>query len=454
MTTIQSLASLAIMNYLEYLAILGFVFLARALRFLAKLLRKGSGTSLPGLLIEKYYPQILKPLAQKYSTIILISGTNGKTTTRSILAHLFRSNNQKICTNSGGANIYRGLASSILFDFNLLQNKPNSDTLILEVEEATLPRLSQYLKANYLILTNVFRDQLDVYGEIEQTGKYFETAINNLTQKSNLNLVFNAEDPQLVNLINRLDISKINLAGFELKVDVSQKPKFEGNLQALIPKYQLATADKIILDNNTSEFDFEYKNQKVHCELNLSGIYNIYNALGAMLVARDVLKLENFEALKSLTKVFGRGETVKIGSNTLQLFLVKNPAGFEQVLGSFKNRTKDKLIILINDNIADGRDVSWLWDTNFERYYENLQKSFESFKTGGSRGFDILLRLQMAGFDVKPEDNFQDLSQLQAQIKTSTNAHFTICATYTALLEIRKLIGTEVSLAAIDSSEF
>ena len=442
------------MNFLDYLSIVFFVWLGRCLKFLSKLLKKGSGTSLPGLLIEKYYPQILKPLTQKYSTIILITGTNGKTTTRSILTHLFRSNNQKICTNSGGANIYRGLASSVLFDFNLLHNKPNSDTLILEVEEATLPRLSQYLKANYLILTNVFRDQLDVYGEIEQTSKYFEKAINNFTQKSNLKLVFNSEDPQLVNLVNRLDVAKIYLVGFQLQVDELKKPKFEGELPALIPKCELATADKIVLDSDASEFEFEYEDQKIDCQLNLNGIYNIYNALGAMIVAKEVLNLKSFESLKTLAKVFGRGETIKIGSNTLQLFLVKNPAGFEQVLGSLTNSAANHLVILVNDKIADGRDVSWLWDTNFERYYDSLQKSFESFKTGGSRGFDMLLRLQMAGFSVKPEDNFQDLSQLQAHIKSSTNAHFTICATYTALLEIRKLLGTQVNLAAIDSSEF
>ena len=449
----------------SYLAIVALVVFAHIIRFLSKLTKKGSGTSLPGLAIEKYFPSLIRPLTKKYSNIILITGTNGKTTTRSILNHLFRTSGESVCTNSGGANIYRGLASSLLFDFEILRNKPKSDNLILEVEEATLPRLTKYLVADYLILTNVFRDQLDAYSEIDKTVQYFEASINNLSSNSNskkLNLIYNQEDPLLIQLVSNINKTNINLVGFGLEIDASLKPRYEGkfnselNSQTIIDS-QLVIAKDIISDSSKSTFQLIYKDQTHKIELPLNGIYNIYNALPALSIALD--KFDNqvvINHLSSLKTVFGRGEEIAFGTNSIQLFLVKNPAGFDQVLQSANSNDLENshLVILINDNIADGRDVSWLWDTNFEKYREKLQLTFKDFRTGGLRGYDMLLRFQIGGWQVDPKDNFTNQANLLDLIEGSQNQYFTVCATYTAMVEFRKLLAKKVELADIDSEQF
>ena len=157
--------------------------IAKGLFAFTKITRTGSGTSLPGLLVENFCPFILTSLTVDMDKIILITGTNGKTTTRALLVHLYENNGYQVCTNRGGANIMRGIASSLLLNRDWT-GKPKSKIAILEVEEATLPNLTKFVLPNTLILTNIFRDQLDVYGEIDQTLRYFSTSISQITKNS------------------------------------------------------------------------------------------------------------------------------------------------------------------------------------------------------------------------------------------------------------------------------
>jgi UDP-N-acetylmuramyl tripeptide synthase len=154
-------------------------FFAKFLAFFSCLTKRGSGTALPGYIVETKFINILAKFQHEYEEIIFISGTNGKTTTRAVLVEMYENSGFRVCTNRGGANIIRGIASSILLDLDI-KAKPKSQILILEVEEASLPILTLYLQPKILILTNLFRDQLDAYAEIDKTLSYFEETLVNL----------------------------------------------------------------------------------------------------------------------------------------------------------------------------------------------------------------------------------------------------------------------------------
>ncbi|MEI6728583.1 MAG: MurT ligase domain-containing protein [bacterium] len=442
---------------------------AKLISFLSRALGKGSGTSLPGLAIETKYPKMLAYLVKNFEEIILISGTNGKTTTRSLLVHIYESNGVSVCTNSGGANLIRGIASSLLANLNIFL-KPDAVVGIFEVEEASLPILTKYIKANKLILTNVFRDQLDAYGEIEKTVDYFSqsltnlgvkkhTANNELVKKSKkfnstsalprelrgFRLLINSEDPRLLELATGFDIEPI---GFSLAT--LEKPKYEGDEQDVNLKYNLI-AENIITKNLTTSFEVRVNN-KIHKVISkLPGQYNVYNILAAFILGYDNFGDRVVESIEDFEPVFGRGEKISVGDSEIILFLVKNPAGLNEVLKLLEENYQDKVLNLainINDNIADGKDVSWLWDVDFEEFKHN--QKLEKIYTSGSRGLDILLRLEYAGFEVKLENYKSSLSQLLDSMLTE-NTKFIVLSTYTATMELRNLISKKTKIRAITS---
>ncbi len=432
-----------------------------------KFLKVGNGTTWPGLFFEKLFPSAVSCLVNKECKIIMISGTNGKTTTRSMLVKIYEDRGVLVCTNRGGANIFRGVASALLSNLNML-GQPKSKNIILEVEEATMPILTKYIKPNKVILTNIFRDQMDAYGEIDTTLKYFIETFNNLNS-TNFDLIINKDDAKLLTILNQ-PRQNINLIGYGINDTNAILPDYEmSDIKQNIEFTTECIANNIVGKNLESYFDIvlyhknanQEKSSTFSIKTELLGVYNIYNILAAFVTTFDDFGTRIVDSLEGVKPVFGRGEKVLLpnGSQIIML-LVKNPAGMNQVFELIKTNFEAKglsLNFLINDNIADGRDVSWLWDCNFEDLINNLdfEKTSSSvcFQTSGSRGLDMLLRLETAGAEVKLSDNFTNISDLVSDFVNKTNTSETqlVLATYTAMLEFRFELGKFVKLGGINA---
>jgi len=429
-------------NSLRWLTTLFLVILAKFLGYLSSLLNYGNGTALPGYLIEKYAKWVLTILTLKVSENIFISGTNGKTTTRAIINHIYTSNGITTASNLGGANIFRGVASAIINNTNW-RLQPKCQTLILEVEEATLPILCDYVRPQKLILTNVFRDQLDAYGEIDKTVGYFRLAI----QKSRPLVIVNADDHKLLECVQDYTGP---IYGFS--VESPNKPNFELAKSTTVNFTKSFLATNLDVAQGQQIFDLTINNKQTYkVQTSLKGVYNVYNILAAISGTYDKFGTLSISALNTLTPVFGRGELISLGSATITLFLVKNPAGFDQVLTLLHQENQNQpinLVILINDKIADGQDVSWLWDIHLEEFL--AKQPLKSLKTGGLRGLDMLLRCQHAGASVSPEDFLENWQTVIDFCQQQSELVYVLC-TYTALLEFRKEIGRLVKLKDINS---
>jgi lipid II isoglutaminyl synthase (glutamine-hydrolysing) len=407
---------------------------AKTIGLASRILKKGSGTSIPGYLVERYYPQLLGPLLSQYSETIAITGTNGKTTTRSMIVQNFEANGENVVTNLGGANIIRGIASSLLLNLNWT-GKAKSNIAVLEVEEASLPILTKYCKLNTLILTNIFRDQLDAYGEIDTTLNYFTRSIN---QGQPDTIITNTDDLKLLSSIPRHYQDRI--VGFGIQDEAISLPKFEeSNSQSPIFPISFFRAIDVKIYNQSSHLTIETTSKNIETTIKLPGVYNIYNGLAAIALCYPRFGQSSLRSIEKFTPAFGRGEAINIEDTTIQLMLIKNPVGFQQVLQHIQAVNQQKsvsLAILINDKIADGKDVSWLWDTEVESFIEN--QSIQFIRTGGSRGLDMLLRLKYAGLSsVQKSMNIENTEDLAKSLISHPGLIY-VLATYTALLELRK----------------
>lgn len=428
-------------------------FQARVFYLISKILKLGSGTSLPGYLIEKRYVNCLEYFNNKYKKVILITGTNGKTTTRAIINSILEVEGLRVVSNRGGANIIRGIAGTLLLDLNFF-NKPKSDILVLEVEEASLPILSRYLKTDILIITNLFRDQLDVYGGLDTTIEYFKVSCKNIYLKNKtFNLVYNLDDALLKSTISKIDLDIIQ-SSFSISDSGFVKPKYEITNRDVNYNFGTLYCTKIQSKEEEKLLTLMEKNQIINLKFHLSGDYNIYNLLAAYLATKGLASLENIRlGVEQFKPVFGRGEKIIIGNCKINLMLIKNPAGFEEVLKTINKvyEKKSNIIFIINDNIADSKDVSWLWDVDLE----NLLKlsKFETLSTAGTRGLDMKLRLEVAGIDREKIYNFKTLNILIKNI-IKNEGNYNILCTYTAMMEIRRNLSNHVKLENINSKYF
>ena len=465
--------------------VLIYSYIVKILTLILGFLKIGNGTTWPGLFFEKCFPSAVELLVDKNCKIILISGTNGKTTTRSMLVKIYEDQGIKVCSNRGGANILRGVASALLSNLDLF-GRPNANNLILEVEEATMPIITKYIKPTKIILTNIFRDQMDAYGEIDTTLKYFIETLDNL-QNKNFDLVINKDDAKLLTILNQLR-PNINLIGYGISDQNAVLPDYE--MSDTIQNIEFITefaANNITGKNLESHFDIHLDHKNANLEkaslypvkTQLLGVYNIYNLLAAFAASFDDFGIRIIDSLESVTPVFGRGEKVQLpnGSQVIML-LVKNPAGMNQVFELIKSNFEFNNLginFLLNDNIADGRDVSWLWDCNFEDLINFTNNKLESesdpsviqnlvknpplndsevikYRTSGTRGLDMLLRLETAGAKVTLEGNLTNISDLVSALINNQNFPKIelVLATYTAMLEFRSELSKFVKLGGIN----
>lgn len=419
-------------------------------------LGKGSGTSLIGYIFELYFPQLIGYLHNGYSRTIFITGTNGKTTTRSLIVSLYTAQGKSVCTNTGGANIFRGLAAAMITNMNW-RGQAKSTTLILEVEEATLPIVTRYIQPDRILFTNIFRDQLDVYGEIDTTLSYFIQALHATTCP----IIINTDDSKLLTITNECDNSR-EIHGFGVNANaVTEALKFEVNENKKIIQttsmVEITSAKTAKMKQFfTAQYSNKKKIQSTDISTTLLGTYNLYNCAAALATCYIDLPIEISQSLQHVEPVFGRGEHIVINDINFWLFLTKNPAGMNQTLDVLTRNfvtQESQLNFLLNDNIADGKDVSWIWDCDFEKTAKKMP--LLTIKTSGERAFDAALRLETAGFSINEKMVFQGNIPALVQhglAHEKKGCNIVCIASYTAMLQLRKVLSTYTNIPDISTA--
>lgn len=416
----------------------GSILLGKGIKKLATKFNLGSGGTWPGELALRIHPLILRDFAAKIANnIILVVGTNGKTTTSALITKVLKISGFKVIHNQSGANLANGLVSAFINNYALL-NKQESVFAVFEVDENSLPGVLNDLIPKYIICLNLFRDQLDRYGEVDVIAQKWQKALSKLP--SNSKVLLNADDPQIAYLGKNLNC-QIKYFGLNKK-------------SKLMPHPEHAT-DSIFCLNCESRlvykgFYFSHlgiwkcKNcgfKRPHLDYSkeipvLPGFYNLYNALAAYSLVKE-LKIPESKisvAFKKFKPAFGRQEEIYFKNRKIRILLSKNPAGFNQTLSTIKSLNAKNLLILLNDRIPDGRDVSWIWDVDFERI-----ASLKNITLSGDRVYDLAIRLKYADLSFKSLENLnQALDYAVSNINESEVLY--ILPTYSAMLEIRKII--------------
>ncbi len=398
--------------------------------------RPSGGQALPGLIVEKLFPGYVGSMLEKLPDgVVIITGTNGKTTTTKIVVHLLESNSKRVLTNSTGSNLIRGIASSISQHANL-RGQLDYDIAILEIDEATARKLVGQIKPKWVLGLNVSRDQLDRYGEVDTIASYIGTAM-----EAAGGIVTNAGDPHLCGIAEKISAkSNKPVVYFSASDNLSGFFPSDYDLAAVgdaEPKKSEPNASVKLLDFKGQEVTFEIDGESLMSNLKLTGQHNFLNAAAALALCCQLLPDTRAESLvqelANVNLAFGRGETYRLKSGAdIELVLVKNPASFTQALSSYSSGNEE-LMIAINDNIADGRDVSWLWDVNFTPLAGK-----QIAVTSGTRASDMALRLSYDDIKVQTVEN-----NLEKALYTLSNAKGkkVILATYTAMLSLYSMLS-------------
>ncbi|OSS43066.1 putative amino acid ligase found clustered with an amidotransferase [Desulfurella amilsii] len=431
---------------------------AKAIAKFAGLLNKGA-TALPGHFIEKLNPSFLKVISDEVKNCILVTGTNGKTTTSSLIVHLLTKENKNIGNNHAGSNLKRGIISSIIpyLTWDKKFSK-NFDYFVFECDEFALEKIVQDLAASYIVMLNLFRDQLDRYGEIDTIRKKWSYLISN---NKHVHYIVNADDPSIASLFHNqnLKVSYFGVSDYSATQDnlkdVLFCPICGGELEynkryfSHIGDYFCTNCDfkrpkpnltaKITQDSE--EVELEYLGNIYHAKMPIKGTYNVYNIAASYLACVELgYKINNFaNNILDFKSTFGRYELINYNDKKIFLILVKNPVGFTQALESSIDNNKKNFVFILNDNIADGRDVSWIWDVNFGSLKDNINELI----FGGSRMFDMALRIKYEDIGINKFVFFDTYRELFNKIHQSENDTFHIFLTYTALLELKNYLSKQ-----------
>ena len=416
----------------------------------------GRGSTLPGKLALKFDNDILNTLARDYE-VVVITGTNGKTLTTALTVGILKEAFGEVVTNPSGANMISGITTTFL---TAKKGKSGKNIAVLEIDEASLSRICDYIKPSLFVFTNIFRDQMDRYGEIYTT---YQMILDAAQKVPTATVLLNGDSP----LFNSVTLKNpVQYYGFDTEKGEPKLAHYntEGILCPKcqhILKYKLNTyanlGDYICehcgfkrpeldykltqltsLRHNSS--DFVIDGQSYH--INIGGLYNIYNALAAVSVAQffGVEPTTIKTGFDKSRAVFGRQETFKIGNKECTLVLIKNPVGATQALEMIKLAPYPfSLSVLLNANYADGIDTSWIWDADFEQV---LNMDIPHMIAGGVRHSEIARRLRVTGYNAEQISEVADLSQVFEKIKNQETKHAYILATYTAMLEFRDLLAS------------
>ena len=453
------------------------LFITKTILHLSRWLGRGGGSALPGLVAERIDPKIASKLVKNLPEgVVVVTGTNGKTTTTKMLAQVLNDAGKKVITNRSGSNLTRGVASALIEHASLTGHLPY-ELGLFEVDEATMPAAVSLLQPKVIVVLNLFRDQLDRYGELDTTARIIGGAV----AQSAAEVYLNADDPLVASLASYVENkTKLHYFGVESTTvsrlsndraaDSDHCPncgralEYANNFFGHIGHYKCPSGDLErpeaelkMLQVHTDQSGTSFEIEGIKAGIKLPGLYNAYNALAALAVAgyAGIKKDRALESLQSFSAAFGRVEITDIKGRKVYLLLIKNPTGFNQVIQTFfvnqesriKNQESESrlsMLIAINDNFADGRDVSWLWDVAIEELAAPASHE-PKIIVSGIRAADMALRLKYVEIPVVIQP---DLRQAVKQLIEATPVGETayILPTYTAMLEIRRLITKEANL--------
>lgn len=427
----------------------------------------GLGSNLPGRVSLKIAPSVLAHLSsQARKGVVAVSGTNGKSTTSGLIASIFGAAKQKIVHNRQGANLLTGIAATVVDASNWTGNL-DADYCLFEIDEAALPLVAKEVKIANIVVTNLFRDQLDRFGELDTTAKLITSGIS----VNSSAVILNADDPNVAQMVpnaERLFYGIKNLATESCGESSGQEQIGEANTSELsycpaceneytydllfygqLGHYRCSCghkrpepqvyAEDVKVNATGSTFKLHYNGDVIEVELNLPGTFNVYNALASAALAfkLGLPAAAIKKGLCSYSTLFGRSERVKLDGKQILIQLIKNPAGASQALQAAARDPQGKFLIALNDNYADGRDVSWIWDADFEQ----LAECNGPFVVSGTRCNDLAVRLKYAGIDstkITVEASLDRALDI-ATAQCSGEQILWLLPTYTCLLELQKI---------------
>ncbi len=437
------------------------ILLARATGGLSRLAGTGGGTTVPGKLLWKLDPAAVDELARRLPLgSSLISATNGKTTSAAMAAEILRGK-LRLAHNSSGANLVSGIASTLLA-------ARGAELGLFEVDGAALPEVARRLRPRTVCLGNLFRDQLDRYGELELVAERWRTAVQELPEDSAL--VVNGDDPQVGDLGRQRDPAKLTVFGVDdprhahpaLQHAADSKwcircgtpydytAAYIGHLgdyrcpacgHARPPLDVVARGIELGGIDRVS-FDLITPDGSRRVQLGVPGLYNVYNALGAASLARALgASLDEIQqGLEAFHAAFGRFERIELDGKSLLVLLIKNPAGANEAIRTLLTGNSPTLVLVaLNDATADGRDVSWIWDVDFEP----LLPALEQLIATGDRAAELALRFKYAGFDEQAIEVVPELETAldRALELTPAGGELVALPTYTAMLALRDVVA-------------
>ena len=431
---------------------------------LSRLTGRGGGTTLPGKLLWKLDPGAIDRLAHRLPEgSVLISATNGKTTTTAMVAQILRPR-LRVAHNNSGANLVSGIASTLL-------RAGDADLGLFEVDEGALPEVARRVRPKALLLGNLFRDQLDRYGELESVATRWRAAV---AAQPDAELVLNGDDPQVGDLARDHGRARVfglddprrarpalqHAADSKYCLRCGHPYDYAAAYVGHLGDYQCpncgharppldVVAREIELDGlDGASFTLHAPEGAIRIRIALPGLYNVYNAVGAAALALTLgVPLDDIaDGLQRFSAAFGRFERISIDDRRLLMLLIKNPAGANEIVRTLvEGSTPRVAVIALNDEIADGRDVSWIWDVDFEPLLEGL----DTLVATGERAAELALRFAYGGL---PRDRIEVVPSLAAALDrglalTPAGGDLAMLPTYTAMLALRKIVASRGHVA-------
>lgn len=415
----------------------------------SQLFKIGSGSTWPGHIALKFNEKFIENVIGKNKglKIIVIAGTNGKTTSTALLKYILEKSDKKVFTNSEGANLLNGVASSVIKNSSIFSHL-EFDFAIFESDELNLPLLLDKIRPDKILILNLFRDQLDRYGEVNSIALKWLKSLKKLTD--NTEVYINGDDPQLyyvgTKLTKEVQYFGINKKLMKLKDIPNDVDSIYCPVCLSLLKYnRLSYAH--LGDFYCSNCQFkrgqtnDFSNVKINYPMN--GLYNVYNTNAVLLLIKSLINIDAKDINKLLKKfvpAFGRQEEILYKNRRVFILLSKNPAGFNQSIQTVSGMAKNKkanFLIVLNNKIPDGLDVSWIWDVDFKPVLDIAGNIYVS----GDRLYDLNLRLRHED-DKKNIVTFENLPDAIKSIinKTKEKERLFILPTYSAMLEVRKIL--------------
>jgi len=431
------------------------ILLGKLIIKVSRLFNLGSGSTWPGHIALKINSKFIEQVIKKNKNlkIIVIAGTNGKTTSTALIKFLLTKSGKKVFTNSEGANLLNGVASTIIRNVgikNLCSLQLNFDFAIFESDELNLPLLLNKINPDKILILNLFRDQLDRYGEVNTIALKWLDSLKKLTNKTEV--FINGDDPQLYYIGTKIT-QKVHYFGVDKKLmKLKDIPNDVDSIYcpvclSLLKYNRLSYAHlgDFYCPNchfkRSGELVSDFSNAKISYPMN--GLYNVYNTNAVLILLKSLIGNQLNQLNHWLTEfspTFGRQEEIIYKGRKIFILLSKNPAGFNQSIQTVSEMTDNKkanFMIVLNNRIPDGLDVSWIWDVDFKPILSVADNVFIS----GDRLYDLNLRLKYE--DIKNKIQlFENLTKaIEAIIKiTKEGERIYILPTYSAMLEVRKIL--------------